>query len=394
MRTTSAAALVALLLASAGTASAQQVDPRWSAWLGCWQLLEERGGESDVAARELVMARGAVVCVAPKEGTTGVRLTTAVEGQSALEETMIADGTRRPFSEPGCDGWQQAEWSASGLRIFARAALTCGGTTRELSGLGLIGADRTWTDVQVVKEGTRESIRVRRYRRAPSQARSGLRPGELVVHAAATARQAKSLSIEEIKEAAKRLPPSAIEAAIIDTDATFPLNRKRLVELSDAGVPARVIDLMVATSFPDHFVVQKRSASGGGTFGGGYGFYDSDGFYDWPYYYAPFGYSLWGRYDTYYYGSPGFIVINNGGGAVSSQPSGDGRVVDGLGYTRVRSREPIGTAASGDYSGSGGTTGQSSGGTSSSGGGSITTSGYSGGGSGDGGRTAVSRPPR
>ena len=246
-------------------------------------------------------------------------------------------------------------------------------------------------------EGGRERIRVRRYRRAPNQTRSGLAPEAIARAAAATARQGAGLAIDEIKDAALKLPPSTVEAAIIESDAAFPLNRKRLAELADAGVPGRIIDLMVATSFPNRFVVEKSAPSTAGLMpsdvdlgaearSAKVAWYSS--YYDWPYYYAPFGYSLFNRYDLYYYGSPGYIVVGNGPTIDQPQPSGQGRVVDGLGYTRVRSREPVGSGMSGGHDGSGGSSGGSS-----SGGGSISTSGYSSGGGGGGGRTAVSRPP-
>jgi hypothetical protein len=159
-------------------------------------------------------------------------------------------------------------------------------------------------------------------------------------------------------------------------------------------VPDRVIDLMVATSFPNKFVVERRVTSpvpmpaGGWILGPewmdpGYGMF--------PYYYAPFGYGMWGRYDYYgYYGSLIYFADSyggvRGGGPAAAQQ--EGRVVDGQGYTRVRPREP---QPAGDSGSSGGGVG-SSGGSSSGDGGSVTSQGYSGGG-GDSGRTAVPRPP-
>jgi hypothetical protein len=389
-------AVLALLLSSAIGASAQQTDPRWTAWLGCWQLIEEQmrdASDDPSVPREFTAAPGGIVCVTPAAEPNGVTLTTSVESQSTLEETIVADATRRSLREPGCEGWQQAEWSATGRRLLARAELTCAqGSRRTVSGLALIGRDRIWTDIQVVEEGGRESIRVRHYRRAPDQKRAAgaLSSSDLVRAAAVTARQAAPLTIDEVKEALGKLPMSAIEAALIETNTGFPLNSKRLTELSDAGVPGRVIDLMVALSFPNRFVVEKRSASSGASsYPLGPGFQYGD-LYDWPYYYAPFGYSLLGRYDTYYFGAPGYAVVD--AAPVGPQPSGLGRVVDGLGYTRVRSREPVGRASGGDGGGAGLHGGNGSSGGSSSGG-SVSGSGYSGGG-GDSGRTAVARPPQ
>jgi hypothetical protein len=324
--------------------------------------------------------------VTPADRPDAVRLTTTVESQATLEDTIVADGARHPLREPGCEGAQRAEWSSNGLRLFARAELTCGVASRIVSGMAMIDPSRLWTDVQVVEEDGQETIRVRRYRRAPDQAEAtaSLPRPEQARALGTLARHAATLTIDEVKEVARKLPLSGLEAVLLETGASFPLNSARLVELDEAGVPDRIIDLMVALSFPNRFVIERRSSGGGGSAPMGYGFaYGS--MYDWPYYYAPFGYSTFGRYDTYYYGSPGYVVVD--ARPAGPQPSGQGRVVDGSGYTRVRSREPQGIASAGGGSGAG-TTG------SSSGGGTVSSGGYSGGSGGDGGgRTAVSRPP-
>jgi uncharacterized membrane protein YgcG len=371
------AALTSVVLACAQVAAqtVTDTDPRWNAWLGCWQLVEERvrqDWEPEPAAPEFVATKGAVVCVTPAEQPNAVRLTTRVESQSTLEDTIVADAASHPVREPGCEGTQRAEWSSSGLRLFARTELTCGTVRRNVSGIAMIDAAGLWTDVQVVEEdgpldsarGRRETVRVRRYRRSPNESQRGARVSPLV--------------IDEVKEIAGKLPVSALEAVLLETGASFPLNSKRLEELDRAQVPSRIIDLMVALSFPNRFVIERRASSGSG--GVAYG--DP---YDWPYYYAPFGYSAFGHYDMYYYGAPYYVVVDPT--PVGPQPSGQGRVVDGFGYTRVRSREPVGVSASGDGGSGAGSTG------SSTGGGNVSSGGYSGGGGGDSGRTAVSRPP-
>jgi hypothetical protein len=364
-------------------------DARWDAWLGCWQLVEERVREEwepNAATREFVPAKGAAVCVTPAAQPDAVRLTTRVESQSTLEDIIVADGARHPLREPGCVGTQRTEWSSNGLRLFARAELTCGSVSRIVSGMAMIDAQRLWTDIQVVEEGGRETIRVRRYRRAPDQdaASTSLPKPEQARSLGTMARQAAMLTIDEVKEVAQKLPLSALEAVLLETGASFPLNSTRLVELDEAGVPDRIIDLMVALSFPNRFVIERRS-SGGGSAPSGWGF-EYGSMYDWPYYYAPFGYSSFGRYDMHYFGSPGYVVVDVI--PVGPQPSGEGRVVDGLGYTRVRAREPqaIAGGVGGDGGSGAGSTGSSSGGT-------VSSGGYSGGGGGDSGRTAVSRPP-
>ena len=204
-----------------------------------------------------------------------------------------------------------------------------------------------------------------------------------------------------------------VQAAVLELGSGgYDLNAKRLIELDEAGVHDSVIDLMVAMSFPQKFVVERSrpaSGPGGSYFPAGPGFggnpWDvSDSYYSWGYfahplyyssYYSPFGYYRWGYYDPYYYGNPGVVIIDPIGGAPGTpQPSGTGRVVDGHGYTRIRPNLPdVPSRSNGDGSGwsgsSAGTSGSNSGASS---GGSVSTGGYSGGGGG-GERVAVPRPP-
>jgi uncharacterized membrane protein YgcG len=369
--------------------AATRVDPRWTAWLGCWQQLEETVKNENLveAGRHgAVPTKGVVVCVTPADGAAAVTFKTIIEKQAALEDTIVADGSDRAIDQAGCQGSQRARWSENGRRLFTRAELSCAdGTKREISGLATMAPGPVWVDIQVANSNGRESIRVRRYRRSPDQsyASSTLTREQLAEAASAAARKGVTFTIGDVKEATTQLAPSALEAALIETDAGFPLNATRLKELAAAGVPDRVLDLMIALSFPNHFIVERRtSASQGlglGWIGDAWmaGGYDLFGYDFFPYRYAPFGYGMWGGYDSYYLGarSPG------------PQPSGEGRVVDGLGYSRVRSRDPQprgGVGSHADGSGSSSSGGGSSGG--------VTSQGYSGGGGGDSGRTAVPRP--
>ena len=380
----------ALQAGQAADAQAARVDDRWQAWLGCWQLLEEtvRDADDPYAAPEFTPVAGAAVCVTPGARPEMVTLSTEVDAQALLTDTIVADGAQHPVDEPGCTGWRRVQWSASGLRLFARAESACAdGVRRVVSGLTTIAPGPMWVDVQVEERGGRESIQIRKYRRLPDRHRAlrTLSIDELARAASAAMRQAVPFTLAEIPEAAAALQPSAVEAALVETGAGFPMTAQRILELSDAGVPGRVIDLMVALSFPRHFVIERRAgpqpASGRGRLAGGIGgsgWYDAYGF---PYYYAPFGYG-WNSYDSFYYGAP----VSYSGPVDQPQPSGRGRVIDGLGYTRVRTRDPIGFGTAGG----GGISGGGDGGSSSGGG--VTSQGYSGGG-GDTGRTAVSRPP-
>ncbi len=153
----------------------------------------------------------------------------------------------------------------------------------------------------------------------------------------------------------------ALEAALVETGSSFDLSGKDLLSLQDAKVPGSVTDLIVALSYPDRFIVERRARADmtprrqiddpffvGWAFGYptwlDYGFYSPlYGPYS-PYFYSPF-YSYLPWYTPVYYGGGDFVVIGDGGGSGGGggggglQPSGRGRVVDGLGYTRVRPRE-------------------------------------------------------
>jgi hypothetical protein len=416
MRTViSLAMLAALTIGAAAPARAQQADPRWTPWLGCWEMLDDRtragnpeGAEAVVAARQRARVSSAsdiTVCVTAGARPDTVTLRTRVANEPALEQTLVADAAPHPISEAGCSGSQRAEWSQDGRRLFARAELACAGQpTRTISGLAFIGPDATWLDVQAIEVEGRSNVRVRRYRRAASSSARALGGGP-------------ALRIEDVKEAGGKVSPSVLEAALIESGARFALDGRTLTAL-DGALPDSVIDLMVALSYPDRFQIERRAdasldmsppgyldAGWSGLWGLGYPYFSwYPGYYgNYRYYYSPFGYGYSGYYGPYspyyYYAGP---PVENGGTPPAAD--GDGRVVNGVGYTRIRPREAQ-TADGGGQSSGGGRSGASSrgrgtvspggfssaGGSSSGGGGGGSSSGGSSGGDGGGGRTAQPR---
>jgi hypothetical protein len=372
----------------AASAEAQQADTRWSPWLGCWTL----SGDN------------VRVCVEPFQGTTGVRLTTTVEGTSdpALAQTLVADGTRQPVAEGECSGWQQAEWSTAGERLFARAELTCkDGSTRTVTGLSTV-VGNAWIDIQGIEIAGRENIRVRRYSRASDRS-SAARAGALAPRLGAT-----PLAIADVKEASGKVSARVLEAAIVETGSGFNLSSGALRDLDRAGVPDLVIDAMVAVSYPGEFVVDRPSAPLGlisdvDPWFGAWAFpyypsiyYNRYGYS--PFLYSPFGYGYWASYYPYGYTFiPGGSLVPAVPVGPGEQTGGDGRVVNGLGYTRIRTRgevnaEQAATQRRESGGGADGSSSASSSGSSSSGSGSVSSSGFSSGSSsGDTGRTAQPR---
>jgi hypothetical protein len=413
MRNTSIAATIAVALVGclAGPAvvfaqsSPVPTTSQWDLWAGCWILTDETTDDADspmarlfgLAARRTGGDAPARVCVTTDSPTT-VTMTTSMGDRPVLTETIVADGTQRPLTDDACRGWQRNEWSARGPRLFASAEVTCGNQSpKKVSGLSLMVAGPTWIDIQLIDSDGQKNLRVRRYRRAPDPV------GTLGSSARRAAQQALSrrLTVADITEAHGKVAPEALQAALIELKSGFDLKSRQLLELDRAGVSRDVIDLMVALSYPQRFVVDRPVSSGGGvaSWGAFDAFDPAWAYYGHPYLwtslYAPFGYRYWGNYDHYYFNGPGFVTINPGGGTGDGgtiEPSGQGRVVDGYGYTRVRRSDPEPVNGGGWGGGSTSSTqgGSSSGNSGSSG---VSSGGYSSGGGGGGERTAQPRPP-
>ena len=387
-------------------------DKRWQPWIGCWQLLDERVRNdspwregTDITTDELAAAMAPArlqrsdantrVCVAP--AAQGVAITTLVGTERVLEDTILADGASHPMTDAECRGSKRSEWSTTGLRLYTSAEIACvDQAPRKVSGLTMMLAGPTgptWMDIQLIDIEGRKNIRVRKFQRAagqPSPGRSG---------SAAPFMGETSWSVADVKEASAKLMPEAVQAAIVELGTGFNLKSKQLADLNQAGVATNVIDLMIALSYPKRFVVDRMVNQSPSPYGGGYGgFGDYGGGWPWiadamfwPSYYSPFAYRYWGSYDPYYVPHSGYVVIDPPRPGTTPVASGEGRVVDGHGYTRVSSRTPEPVRANNGGSDSNGTS--SSGSSSSGSSGGVSSGGYSGGGGGDGGRSAVPRPP-
>ena len=385
--------VIALLVGTPALAAQGDADPRWAPFIGCWDATHTNGG--------------ARVCVT-RSGDTAASLATTVEGQPVVEQTLIADGSPHAIADGDCRGTQRAEWSHDGQRLFTHAELTCqDGKPRTVSGLSMIAPDGSWLDVQTVAINSGDTTRARRFRRSLGAAGSS-----------ATYR-GTPLTLDAVKEASGKVSPQVVEAALAELRARFDLSSHTLVDLADSGVPPRLIDVLIALSYPKHFVVERTASLSSGpvlplsidddpfllgwSFGTP-GFVYPIGLYPTAFY-SPFGYAYSGFYSTF--DVTDVPVSGGGGGGGSIRPSGSSRAIDGLGYTRMRPRDdepaqPVGpnrplastNAANGNTSSRGTSSatvsseGYTSGGSSSSSGGSSS----SGSSSGDsGGRTAVPR---
>lgn len=390
--------LILLLLAWSGDAAAQEDthDARWQPWLGCWELVTESarvGADPTAPMRRLAALPGTRVCVRPDEFTSGVTLTTWIADERVMDDTIVADDEVREVRETECTGTERTAWSVSGHRLFTTADVTCADQApRKVHGLTLLTPDRLWIDIQVIDVGGRKNVRVRRYQRVDDP-RADRAATSLSEWQSTPGHGPGGFTLADVVESSRVLAPEAVQAALLEFEASFDLDARRLVELDEAGVAGRVIDTMVALSYPERFVVERPR--GGGPSGGYTAMslwpWLSDRMF-WSSYYSPLGYAYWSHYDPYGFPGSGFVVVHPV--EPGEQPSGRGRVVKDFGYTQVRTRQAEPTLATGNRGGNA-TSGTSSTSGASGGSGSpgVSGQGYSGGGTGGGTRTAQPRPP-
>ena len=397
--------------ATVGERAAEPLDARWTPWLGCWHLWEKQF-EAGVPALDddtSALVGRTYVCVTPADEASGINLTALAGSDVLVERRLIADGTRRDVREPNCAGWEESEWSRDGQRLFTRAELRCGDQpAHTIDGVSLMTSASKWVDIQIVDTGTRAQIEVRRYTPVPPTERDALLGSTFVLPLdASEVRQARResavpLTLADVMEASQKTPPRVVETLLVETEPQLALDSAALIALDEMGINSGVIDLLVALSYPERFVVERRDRGGswssGGLGGFGGGFYDPVWYGDlYPYYITPFGNRGWGSgYNPYLFGGAASPFVIVGGGEVEDS---SGRAVSARGYTRVRPRDITGAprmakprwGSSGSGSAGGGSTASSgSSGASSAGGAVAWPGGYSGGGS-NSGRRAVPR---
>jgi len=413
----------AMLLASAAPLLAQgdQPDPRWQAWLGCWQ-------PANVMAVDPGKTLSRRVCVVPAPGTSAVDVVTVADTLVISRERVVATGEPIPATRERCRGWETARWSPDGRRVYLSSGYACAGDVqRRSSGLMAISPRGEWLDVQAVTVGSRTGVRTLRYRAAdpsvplPREIAAALEGVDAEAGQARVA-AAAALTTADVVEVSGQVDAQVVWAWLAERGEGFAVNARALTEMADAGVPADVIDVVVALSYPRVFAINPATQQGelrpgaaeGGAAPSGYGYapgawgsrfspYGWDPYwgYGWGGYYSPFGYGYYGAYGGYGYGSygGGVIITVVGGGEI--QPASRGRVVNGRGYTqstgtgREATAHPQPDRNTGSTSSSGAS--QSSGGTASPRSGSASPSSSSPSSSGSSsstGRTAQPRPPQ
>lgn len=327
-------------------------DPRWHAWVGCWRpadLPSEPEGNLPT------------VCVVPATGTSAVDIVTIVDGEVTAREHIAAGGEQQSATRDGCTGWQRAEWSPDGRRVYLRSEYTCAGNVERAStGLFAMSPMGEWLDVEGVSSGENTGVRVSRYQALrypdslPGEVASAL-PGDPRSGRSARALAGSTVTPADVMEATRHLDVAVVEAWLVEREQGFGLDADRVVALAEAGMPERIIDVMVALSYPRVFAIDRatrqgdfrgpdstrdayaydRGRAGPIVYTDRYGY--SSCYSSW-YGYSPYGCSRYGYGYGYGYGFgwyPGdrpvvIIVRPDGGQTLDPQ----GKAVKGRGYTR------------------------------------------------------------
>jgi hypothetical protein len=281
------------------------------------------------------------------------------------------------------------------MRAYTRSEFQCGAETRQGSGVMSFVAPNQWIDVRALSVSGDPVAWAQGYQLANAEqlAAQGITDpaaGNQEPIRAARVRAARDIAIEDVEDAASRIEARAVEVWVAAHETPFDLDGDELVRLADAGVPESVIDVMVAVSYPDRFVLSPEGTASEAErtamadeypagFRRGYRSYLWSPWFGSAYrngyspYYSRFGYygSGFGGYGGYWGYVPATIIVQPATPAVAPTR---GRVVPGRGYVRPGSSDDGGGSArpatsSGGGDSVGGSSGGGDGGGSSSGGG-------------------------
>lgn len=395
----------ALTLVPAAEAQDARADASWRGLLGCWQPVTAASADTYTAwmeqrARDAEAPR---LCIVPTNRPGAVEFVTVAGGKVTTRDTVDAANPHLARTRDSCDGWEGAGWSVDGRRVYLKSQYSCeGNVTRASSGMLAMSSDGQLMHIDEIASGGAKSVRVARYRSvaAPEGIAldSSLVPrADAIPVTAARASMSAALTGADIVDAVNNVDSLVVEAWLVERGDRFVVDAKRLAALADAGVPARITDLMVALAYPRVFALDRptRVASTIAPVGSGRTVYvtlpPSDPFgYQSGFGYRPYGYSPYSYlYDSYaynrygygYFYQPPVVIVRGSGGGSPARPHG--HVVNGRGYTRDPS--PPSADMPSTRSGAGG-------GTSSQGSGSSGSSTSSGSGSSSSGETRHAKP--
>lgn len=341
--------VVVLAVTAVVPAAVQAQDARALPFEGCWSPGEGTGPE---------------LCV--RQTSQGLAMERSGGAEAVTE--IVPIGTQRSVERDDCSGLETARFSADGSRILMRTEYSCaGGLTRVETGLISLPDHRELLDIRSVQMGDETVAWVQYYRLDEASPPAGISPLTWEVSRRSAA---NSVSIDDVPDALDMVDAKAVEAWLAETGAPLDgLDAGALVALSEQGVPASVIDIMVAVSHPDRFALavdgydpvvkekagETRSAlhTRPARWGSAWGFSPWNwGYNPWDWGYSPWGWGGFGfsPFNTGAFGfngwAPGWGGWSGWGGGVVIVPSGgsargeSGRVVNGRGYSSGRRALP------------------------------------------------------
>ncbi|MCC7054995.1 MAG: hypothetical protein IT355_17110 [Gemmatimonadaceae bacterium] len=349
-------------------APAITVDAHWLPYLGCWETTVDG-------------LRGPMTCLLSTDDPRIVDLMTVAGDSATMRERFDLTGRPVALERDGCTGTQVTGWLLNERSFQVRTEFTCADSvTQQSTSVFTMRTEGSFVRVQAMKRRGTTAVRIIEHRlaadtRAVSAAvlRRVPNPDGSVVRTARSTALA-SLTAGDVLDATQLLDPALVEAWIAGHGQKVLFGARDLRSLRAAGVPERVLDMMIAVSSPGTFtlsprgepVVRERVAlrqpareravanaamlAGLGTFGcGGYGgMYMSASCS--PSYSCYLGYgsygSAWGGWnDSYCYNlsqyRQAYVVYPDtwvGGGTPNANPpasaSPPSRVVNGRGYSQ------------------------------------------------------------
>ncbi len=303
------------LVALAGftdTATAQETRPGWSPFLGCWQ------------SESAEVAEG-ILCLVT--GGKDVEMLTIVEGSVEYREPFVADGLTRPIERDGCHGKESARFSDDRLRLYTASDIACPGEApRRSTGIISMTGGAEWLDVRAIEVNGATTAWSQRYRRTDSRVLVDL--GLVDANAPADRFALRGIgfaspqvTVDHVIDASRNVDGETVTGWLAEMGQEFAdLDAEDLIRMEDGGVPATVIDLVVAVSFPEHFAFEAEEDRDRRT--GRHGYWGTPFYYG--SYYRGWGYGRYGYYGRYggYY-TPVVVTVDpdrrSGGGVVAGK---------------------------------------------------------------------------
>ena len=236
-------------------AAAQEVDSRWVPWVGCWRAVDET-------------ASAPLLCVVPLAGEAAIEMLTMLDGQVVSRESIFTNGQQHAVSREECEGWEGAEFSRDSRRIYIRSELNCGANgLRTSTGVLSMVSPFEWLDVRTMDVDGQSVAWALRYRLASQADFQAAGQGDLVSAQGSAARMSRMaasvpIALNDVIEATEKVSAETVQLWIVERGEPFALDASRLIEVADAGVPAAVIDVLVAGVVPREVRGQRGSFRG------------------------------------------------------------------------------------------------------------------------------------